>query len=241
MLGTFLVLATACGGVDGDDEVLVAAASSLTDVFTEMEQSFEEANPGIDVILNLGGSSALREQILEGAPADVFASANRLNMDEVAAAGEASGEPEVFATNPLQVAVPAGNPAEVAGLEDFAKDDLLIGLCAEQVPCGVLARIALDNAGVTPVIDTNEPNVRALLTKIETGELDAGITYVTDVAAREGSVDGIAIPDDVNVAARYYIVGLADASSPGASAAFVDFVLSAPGQEILDRYGFGAP
>ncbi|MEA2024871.1 MAG: molybdate ABC transporter substrate-binding protein, partial [Actinomycetota bacterium] len=166
------LMLAACGntgnGAGGD--VLVSAASSLTEAFAEMEAAFETANPEIDIVLNIGGSSALREQILAGAPADVFASANTSNMDRVVAAGDVEGEPAIFARNRLHIAVPGGNPGGVAGLADFARDELLIGLCAESVPCGDYGRQALQNAGVIPAVDTEEPNVRALLTKIEAGE-----------------------------------------------------------------------
>ncbi len=182
-----LGMVIACSGSSVEGELLVSAAASLTDAFAEMESAFEDANPDVDVLLNLGSSSALREQILEGAPADVFASANTSNMDQVAEAGELAGDAEIFVTNSLQIAVPTGNPAEVTGLEDFAREELLIGLCAEDVPCGDFGRQALENAGVIPSIDTNEPDVRALLTKIEAGELDAGITYVTDVLSASGT------------------------------------------------------
>ena len=229
-----------CGG-NASREVLVSAAASLTDAFAEVESAFEDANPGVDVVLNLGSSSSLREQILEGAPADVFASANTSNMDQVVTGGEAAGEPTTFALNLLQIAVPAGNPAGITGLQDFAKEELLIGLCAEEVPCGDFGRQALANAGVIAAIDTNEPDVRALLTKIEAGELDAGITYVTDVLSAGGAVEGIVIPDDVNVVAAYPIVALTSAPNPDGATAFVAFVLSAPGQAILASYGFTSP
>lgn len=242
------VVLTACGssageaanGVGLEGEVLVSAAASLTDAFAVVEEAFETANPGVDVVLNLGPSSGLREQILEGAPVDVFASANISNMDQVVEAGEVAGDPHVFVRNLLQIAVPAGNPAGITGLEDFGSDGLLIGLCAEDVPCGDFGRIVLGNSGVSPAIDTNETDVRALLTKIEAGELDAGITYVTDVASTEG-VDGVDIPEDVNVVAEYSIAGLANAPNPDAAAAFVEFVLSEEGQTILGSYGFVSP
>lgn len=221
--------------------MLVSAAASLTDAFAEVESAFEEENRDVDVVLNLGSSSALREQILEGAPADVFASANTSNMDQVADAGELSGEAEIFVTNSLQIAVPTGNPAGVTGLEDFAREELLIGLCVEDVPCGDFGRQALDNAGVTPSIDTNEPDVRALLTKIEAGELDAGITYVTDVLSTSGTVEGLEIPAEVNVVAEYPIATLAGAPNPVTAAAWVEFVLSDEGQAILTSYGFISP
>ncbi len=243
-----LALVACNGGLDDvasasdiQGELLVSAAASLTDAFSEIESSFEEAHPEVDVILNLGASSALREQILEGAPADVFAAANISNMEQVAGAGEVTGQAEIFATNLLQIAVPAGNEAGVTGLDDFANDDLLIGLCAEDVPCGEFGREALASAGVTPVIDTNEPDVRALLTKIEVGELDAGITYVTDVMSAGGAVEGVDIPVEDNVVAEYPIAALAGAPNPAAASAFVEFVLSDQGQAILTAYGFSSP
>jgi molybdate transport system substrate-binding protein len=224
-----------------DGEVLVSAAASLTEAFTAIEDAFEDANPGIDVLLNLASSSSLREQILEGAPVDVFASANTSNMDRVSEAGAVAGEARVFAKNTLQIAVPAGNPAGVTGLVDFANQELLIGLCAEDVPCGDLGRQALDNAGVTPSIDSNEPDVRALLTKIGAAELDAGIVYVTDVITTEGGVAGVEIPENQNVVAEYSIAILVDAPGAVAAAAFVRFVMSDAGQVIMGEYGFTAP
>jgi molybdate transport system substrate-binding protein len=235
-------LVVACSSATVEGELLVSAAASLTDAFAEVEVAFEEANPGVDVLLNLGPSSGLREAILEGAPADVFAAANTSNMDQVAEAGEVNGEPEIFVTNMLQIVVPAGNPGDVAGLEDFAREELLIGLCAEDVPCGDFGRQALENAGVIPSLDTNEPDVRALLTKIENDELDAGIVYVTDVlSSPPGEVEGIDIPAEVNVVAEYPIAALASAPNPEAAAAWVEFVLSDEGQAILTSYGFTSP
>lgn len=253
VLTALVLVSVACDGADvgtattegaspgREGEVLVSAAASLTDAFAEIESAFETANPGVDVVLNLGPSSGLREQILEGAPADVFASADTSNMDRVAEAGQAWGEPQVFARSLLQIAVPAGNPAGITGLEDFGNGELLIGLCAEDVPCGDYGRQALENAGVTPATDTDEPDVRALLTKIEAGELDAGITYVTDVRPTDGAVEGIDIPDEVNVVAEYPVAALTSAPNPEAAVAFVDFLLSEQGQAILGEYGFTSP
>lgn len=222
-------------------DLLVSAAASLTDAFAEMEAAFEALHPGVDVFLNLGASSSLRAQIMEGAPADVFASANPENMRQIVAAGAATGEPGVFARNALRIAVPAGNPAGVTGLGDFANDALRLGLCAEEVPCGEFARRALERAGVVPSLDTREPNVRALLTKVELGELDAGITYLTDVESAAGRVEGIAIPEMQEFAAEYPITVLSDAPNPAAARAFVRFVLSPEGRAILARYGFTPP
>ena len=251
LMASVLLVVGACGRTGSDTttkasaglegELLVSAAASLTDAFAEVEAAFEAANPGVDVVLNLGSSSSLREQILEGAPADVFASANTSNMDQVVDAGEVEGEADIFVLNELQIVVPAGNPAGVAGLDDFANDDLLIGLCAEEVPCGSFGREALEKAGVTPAIDTNEPDVRALLTKVEAGELDAGIVYVTDVLSTAGAVEGVVIPEEFNVVAAYPIAALVNAPNPEAAAAFVEFVLSDEGQAILVGFGFSSP
>ena len=250
-----LVLA-ACGDDDDDDagsttteapaeesaqgDITVFAAASLTDAFTELGTTFESDNPDASVEFSFGASSALREQILAGAPVDVFASANTSNMDQVVDGGAAS-DPEDFVTNLLEIAVPAGNEAGVTGLDDFANADLLVGLCAEDVPCGEFGREALANAGVTPSIDTNEPDVRSLLTKVEAGDLDAGIVYVTDVMAAGDSVEGVEIPADNNVVATYPIAALTDAANTDAAYAFVEFVLSDEGQEILQSYGFDSP
>ncbi len=224
------------GSVEGT--ILVFAAASLTDAFADIERAFETEYPASDVQLNLAGSSGLREQILEGAPADVFASADQSNMAQVAAGEGTAAPPRVFVRNRLQIAVPAGNPAGITGLEDFARSELLIGLCAEDVPCGRFARESLALAGVEPSLDTNEPDVRALLTKLGAGELDAGITYVTDVRSGNELVDGLDIPSALNVVADYPIASLASAPNPRGAAAFVSFVLDERGQSILAGYGF---
>ena len=235
-----LLAIAACGGSgDGDREILVSAAASLTDAFGEMEAAFEAVNPEIDVLLNFASSSTLREQILEGAPVDVYASANTANMDLVIAAG-GSEEDVTLVTNSLQIAVPEGNPGDIVGLEDFSNPDLLIGLCVAGVPCGEFGREALRRAGVVPEVDTEEPDVRALLTKIESGELDAGITYVTDVQSSE-AIEGIEIPREFNVVAEYPIAVLANAPHPRQAQAFLKFVLSEEGRAILQGYGFGSP
>ncbi|MGH8945941.1 MAG: molybdate ABC transporter substrate-binding protein, partial [Acidimicrobiia bacterium] len=196
-----LVVVTACAaGPDG--ELLVSAASSLTDAFAEIESGFEAEHPDIDIVLNLGATSTLRRQILEGAPADVFASADTINMDQVVAADLASRRPKVFATNRLQIAVRRGNPTGLQDLSDLADPERVIGLCAVAVPCGRLARLALESAGITPSVDSEEPNVRALLTKIAAGEIDAGIVYQSDVTAENG-VEGIPIPPGNNQVNQY--------------------------------------
>jgi molybdate transport system substrate-binding protein len=178
--------------------------------------------------------------VLAGAPADVFASADTSNMDQLVAAG-AAADPVPFAANELQIAVPAGNPGGVDGLDDLADDGLLIGLCAEDVPCGRFASEALAAAGVTAAVDTFATDVRALLTQLASGDLDAGVVYRTDVLAADGTVDGIDIPAEQNVIATYPIAALTEAPNAGAAWAFVAFVLSTAGQAILGSYGFSAP
>lgn len=242
--GTDATAAADNGTVEGsavEGPVLVFAAASLTDAFGDVKTAFEKENPDAEVQLNFGGSSALREQILAGAPADVFASANGSNMDDVVEAGDVEGDPKIFVTNELQIAVPAGNPGKVEGLDDFANDDLLIGLCAVEVPCGDFAREALKGVDVEPAIDTNEPDVRALLTKVGSDEMDAGIVYVTDVTAAGDRVEGIDIPAADNVVAEYPIAQLAEAPNEAGARSFIEFVVSSEGQEILTGYGFGAP
>ena len=216
----------------------VFAAASLTDSFQQLGDQFQATHPGVRVEFNFAASSALREQIIGGAPADVFASANESNMAQVVDAGLATG-PTPFVTNDLQIAVPPDNPGQVAGLSDFGKADLLIGLCAEEVPCGQFGREALTKAGVTPSIDTNEPDVRSLLTKVENGDLDAGIVYHTDVLAAGDAVRGIVIPNDQNVVATYPIAALSDSDHTDLAAAFVEYVRSPAGPQVLESFGFG--
>ncbi len=233
---------SACGsaGADSRVELVVSVASSLSDAFTEIESQFESMHRDVDVLINPGGSSTLRVQILEGAPVDVFASADQANMDELRRAGSLFGESQIFALNSMAIAVPLGNPGDVTAVADFVREDLLIGLCQEEVPCGELANEVLAAAGIDPAVDTREPDVRALLTKIAADELDAGITYVTDIGSGEGQVEGIEIPGNVNAYTEYPIAVVGDRHLSLAQA-FVEFVLSSRGQAILQRGGFESP
>lgn len=229
----------ACSGSD-DGTITVFAAASLTDVMSDLARAFETHEAGIAVAVSTGPSSGLRESILAGAPADVFASADLTNMAALADAGEVDAAP-VFTTNSMVIAVPHGNPAGVVGLDDFERGDLLLGLCAPQVPCGVAARTVFDSAGVHPSIDTEATDVRALLTQVASGDLDAGIVYRTDVMAADGDVAGIDIPAAVNVVVEYPIAVLAGSGNADRAAEFVAFVLSPEGQEIVRAGGFGRP
>ncbi len=236
VIAAIAMLSGACSGGD-EREVLVFAAASLTEAFADLEQAYEELNPDVGITLNLGGSSSLREQILEGAPAGVFASADETTMTPVLQAGLVVGDPEIFARNRLEIVVPTGNPGAVTGPADLTDEALFVGLCAEAVPCGRLADQMFANVGVQPAVDTREPDVRALLGKVASGDLDAGVVYLTDVEATDG-VEGIAIPDADNVESRYPIAQLvADEDA----ASFVAFVLSGEGRRILASHGFGLP
>lgn len=239
LAATMILVIASCGRADETAQIRVSAASSLSDAFFDLETAYEEGHPGIDVVLNIAGSSLLREQIFAGAPVDVFASASIEIMEQVDRAGFVAGVAAVFATNHIQIAVPTGNPADVSGIEDFAREDLYLGLCVIEVPCGQLADQSFQLAEVNPKPDTNEPNVRALLTKIEAGELDAGVVYVTDVMA--GQVDGITIPAEFASNTSYPVVQVLESTNPTGGADFVSFLFSDTAQRILHSHGFEGP
>lgn len=241
---------TADGAGRGRDGRLhVFAAASLTDVFTDLAEEFEERRPGTEVVFNFAGSSDLAVQIDSGAPADVFASADTLTMERVVEEGgldtawaeEHGGRGAVFATNTLRIAVPPDNPAGVTEPADLADDDVAVALCAREVPCGAASVAALEAAGVdlTPV--TYEEDVRAVLTKVELGEVDAGLVYATDVAAAGTRVLGLDFPEAEEAVNDYPIAVLSGAEDPVLAAAWVDLVLSDAGVEVLTAAGFGAP
>ncbi len=230
---------SSAAGLDGT--LTVFAAASLTDVFTDLGEQLGARNPDLDVQFNFAGSSALATQLTQGAPADVFASANEAQMAVVADAGLADGDPAMFAANVLQIAVPAGNPAGVTGLADLAREELTVAVCAPQVPCGAAAEDVLAAAGVTAAPDTLEEDVRAALTKVELGEVDAALVYTTDVTAAGDVVEGIDVPEAEQVVNEYPIATLADAPNPEAAAAFVELVRSEEGLQALADAGFRTP
>lgn len=231
--------------------LVVFAAASLTDAFTEIATNFEAANPGVSVIFNFAGSQALRTQIEEGAPADVFASANSTEMEALVAGGHVpSGMPQVFLNNKLVVILPAENTAGLSNLEDLARPGIKLVLAAEQVPVGRYSRQALDQMNsrfggdfsnrVLANVVSNEDNVRQVVAKVQLGEADAGIVYASDaVAAPE--LKTIEIPAELNVIAGYPIAALTQAENKDLAAAFIAYVLSVDGQAILQRWGFSPP
>jgi molybdate transport system substrate-binding protein len=249
-LAVVALLAVACGddgsrstttvGLDGT--VTVSAASSLTDAFGRIGDDFETANPGVDVVFDFDSSSTLSQQILDGAPADVFASADEANMTKLTDANEIAGEPEVLARNELVIITKPGNPTGITGLADLASAGV-VALCGAEVPCGRFATQSLEKAGVTiPESSvTRGQNVRATLTAVSEGDAVAGIVYVTDAAAAGDTVSTVTIPADVNAVATYPIGVVVDSSDAELAEAFVAHVLGADGQAVMKEFGFLPP
>lgn len=220
--------------------ITVFAAASLTEAFDTMAEQFELEHPSVDVVPSYGGSAALAQQIVEGAPVDVFASAAEPPMQTLVDAGLAV-DPVGFATNTLELVVPAGNPADVTGLEDLANAGLRIALCDASVPCGAASVKLLDQEGVVAAPDTLESDVKAVLTKVSLDEVDAALVYRTDVIAAGDRVEGIDVPGAASVVNRYPIAALTDARAPEAAADFVAFVTGRTGRAVLAEAGFGGP
>jgi molybdate transport system substrate-binding protein len=227
----------------GRPEIVVFAAASLTDVLEELGAEFAAAG-GARVVLNVAGSQTLATQILEGAPADLFVSADTVQMERVAAAGRLADEPVTVATNVLAVAVEAANPHAVTGLADLSRPDLVVVLPAEEVPAGRYAAEVLARAGVAVRPASLERSVRAALAKVAQGEADAAIVYASDVVAsrRSGAaVEGVAIPAEQNVVTTSTMALVMGGASPDAARAFATFLRSERGREVLVAHGFGAP
>jgi molybdate transport system substrate-binding protein len=220
--------------------VNVFAAASLREAFTALGRQFEAAHPGTKVVFNFGPSSGLATQITAGAPADVFASASAKNMDQVVKTGDAAS-PTAFASNVMEVVVPPENPAAITALSDLARPGVKVALCQPAVPCGVTAAKVFTNARLTVTPVTEEVDVKAVLTKVSLGEVDAGVVYVTDVLAAGDGVKGVEIPADVNAATSYPIATLTKSANAATAVAFVDYVLSPAGGSVLTAAGFQQP
>ena len=215
--------------------ITVLAATSLTDSFNEIGKAFEAANPSVHVKFSYDVSSTLATRVNSGAPADVFASADVANMLKVTAAGNAP-RPQTFVRNVLEIVVPKGNPKGIQKLVDFNRSNVVYVLCAVGIPCGTYGKQALDGVGVTQAPASYESNTKGVVIKVTSGQADAGIIYVTDVKA--AAADGVAIPEDQNIVATYPIAVLTHSPHPDVARAFVDYVLSPPGQATLAKYGF---
>ncbi len=217
--------------------VVVFAAASLTGAFEVLGKAFEETHNGITVSFNFAGSSMLAQQIQQGAPADVFASADEANVEKLAANGEIAAAPHLFARNKLQIVVGPGNPKQIKGLADLARSDVLLALCGPTLPCGRYAAEAFAKAGLAVPPASQEIDVKGVMGKVMLGEADAGLVYHTDVRMAGSAVAAVDIPDAHNVTARYLVV-LLKRSKVSAAEAFVNFVLSREGQRILATFGF---
>ena len=231
--------------------LVVFAASSLTDAFNEIKAAFEAENPGVEVLFNFGGSSTLATQLVEGAPADVFASANSTQIDTAVEGGRIAGQARTFVKNRLVLAVPADNPANIHSLRDLANPGVLLVVAAPGVPVRqytdtMLERLAADDSygeryreAVMDNIVSEEENVRRVSAKVALGEADAGIVYLSDITPDlSAQVITLPIPAALNTIATYPIAITNDSANPDTAQAFVDFVLSEAGQDILAKWGF---
>lgn len=235
--------------VDASSKIYVFAASSLTDAFGQIAAAFQAQRPGISVGLNFGGSQALRTQIEQGAPADVFVSASSTDMNALVADGYAAqGSTRALLSNRLVVILPETNPAHINRLQDLARSQVKVVLAAADVPVGAYARQALQNMNSAFGIDfeqkvlanvvSNEDNVKQVVAKIQLGEADAGIVYVSDAVAAPG-LGQIEIPSQWNVVATYPVAVLKTAKNARVAAEFVAFLMAPAGQTILRKWGFG--
>lgn len=245
LAATCLVL-TACGsessGNSADSEqttLVVLAASSLTEAFGELETSYETEHTDIDVQLSYDSSSTLAQQVLEGAPADVLATADAQTMASVTDESLTEGEPVPFATNTLTLVTPPDDPGGISDVSDLDSPDVSFAVCVPDAPCGQAAQALLDLDGVTAAATTEQDNVRSVLTQVTTGQVDAGVVYVTDAQATGDQVRTVAIDNASEVVNSYPIAVLAEASDPAAAQDWVDLVTSSQGQQVLTSYGFG--
>jgi molybdate transport system substrate-binding protein len=231
--------AAANGPVTGELKVL--AAASLTDVFQQLATTFQQANPGVHVTFEFGGSSTLAQQIVAKIPADVFAAASDATMKTVADAGDAVGTPALFVRNVLEIAVPPNNPGNVTSLADLGKSSLKVVVCAVAVPCGAAAQKVFTAANLTPTIASYEQDVRGVLTKVEAGEADAGLVYQTDVKSAGDKVKGIDFAEASTAINNYPIAALAGAPNASAAAAWVAFITGPQARQAFLDAGFQVP
>jgi molybdate transport system substrate-binding protein len=236
------------------DQITVFAAASLTEAFSELGRSFEAANPGASVVFNFAGSQQLAQQLAQGAPGDVFASANQTQMDAAIQAGRVEEDKvNELVSNQLVVIIPADNPAGINSLQDLARPGVKLILADSSVPAGQYSLAFLDKAtqsadfepgfknSVLKNVVSYEENVRSVLSKVSLGEADAGVVYISDaVTDKEGKLAAIPIPETLNVPATYLIAPIDDSQAPELAMAFVTYALSPAGQTILEQYGFSA-
>lgn len=242
-IGAIVALTAACGGDgdagggSGDSDLTVLAASSLTESFGELEKSFE-AEHDVDVEISYDSSSVLAEQVIQGAPADVLATADEQTMQRVVDADLTEKEPQTFAQNILTIVTPPDNPADITSMRDFESDDVTFAVCVPEAPCGDAAEelMKLDDIDAEPA--TEEQNVKSVLTKVTHGEVDAGLVYVTDAQSAGDEVKTFDAKNASKVVNPYPIAITDDASDSDLAQEWVDLVLSKHGQQVLGSYGF---
>lgn len=219
----------------------VYAAASLKQTFTELASQFEAANPQAKVSLSFDGSSTLVTQIQEGAPADVFASADQANMSKLSDAKLVIGSPVDFASNVLTLVVPPDNPANITSFADAAQSGVKLVICAAQVPCGAASQSDAKAAGLTLAPVSEELNVTSVLGKVTAGEADAGLVYVTDAKTAGDKVESIPLNLDKPTVNLYPIAAVNTSKVPELAQGFIDLVTGAEGQKVLSDAGFGTP
>lgn len=231
----------ACSSDDSSSKtkLTIFIASSLTPTFTTLEATFEKDHPDVDVILSPGSSTTLAQQITGGAPADVIATADQASMAIVQTAGQTAAAPTQFATNTLVIAVPPDNPGNVTSIDGLNSATYVA--CDVSAPCGAAAKTMLANAGITAQPKSFEPDVATTLTVIESGDVDAGIVYVTDGVVAGDKVKTITIPAADNVTNPYFIATVKGSKESALAQDWVDLVMSQAGQNVLKEAGFGAP
>ncbi|MEU5841057.1 molybdate ABC transporter substrate-binding protein [Rhodococcus sp. NPDC047139] len=239
--GLTLPALVSCGSSDENSDVLrVYAAASLKAPFTDIAQRFEEANPGVSVEFSFAGSADLGAQLEQGAPADVFASADIRTMEIAVDAGLLAGEPVPFATNTLTIVTEPGNPRNIASLADLTDEGISVVVCAPQVPCGAATTQLEEAAGTDLVPVSEESSVTDVLGKVASGQADAGLVYVTDAIGAGEKVATVPVPRSAEIVNVYPVAALRDSRNPDRADDFVRFVVGSEGRAALDEAGFGA-
>jgi molybdate transport system substrate-binding protein len=240
-----LLLISGCGSTEqpaaANAKIMVFAAASLKKTFTDIGKQFKAENPGVSVEFTFAGSSDLVTQLTQGAQADVFASADAKNMDKAAQAGLLDGDPVTFASNTLTIAVVPGNPKKIASFKDLTQQGLNVVMCAPQVPCGSATQKVEHATGIKLNPVSEESSVTDVLNKVETGEADAGLVYVTDAIGAGDKVASVTFPEAAGAVNAYPIAVLKESKSQELARKFVDLVTGDAGQKVLTAAGFAKP
>ena len=240
-----LLLISGCGSTQqpapAKAEIIVFAAASLKKTFTDIGEQFKAENPGASIEFTFAGSSDLVTQLTQGAQADVFAAADTKNMDKAAQAGLLAGDPVTFASNTLTIAVTPGNPKKIANFKDLTQQGLNVVVCAPQVPCGSATRKVEDATGLELNPVSEESSVTDVLNKVQTGEADAGLVYVTDAIGAGDKVATVPFPEAAGAVNTYPIAVLKESKSQELARKFVDLVTGEAGQKVLTAAGFAKP